>query len=248
MALLKLIAFDADDTLWHNEMLYAEAQHKLENLLAGYASADTVRQHLYATEMRNLALYGYGIKGFCLSMIETAIMVSDGTIRSNAILNVIDAAKEMLVADVELIDGAAETLTELAGRYPLMLITKGDLRDQRAKVEHSGLGRCFAYIEIVPEKTESTYRELLARYEIPPSQFLMIGNSLKSDVLPVVAAGGHAVHIRYQLTWAHEEVAQHEVDRTSYHVVEEIRRLPDLVRRLHEAQQKDIDPCPGGEP
>jgi putative hydrolase of the HAD superfamily len=227
-----LIAFDADDTLWHSESLYSEAQDKFEQLLAPYHSAGHVGQQLHQTEMRNLQYYGYGIKGFALSLIETAIELSQGRISGGEIQEVIDLAKDMLTAEVQLLDHAQETVTRLAASYPLMMITKGDLFDQEAKIARSGLRQYFRYIEIVSDKTHEGYATLLARYHLKPSRFLMVGNSLRSDILPVVALGGWAVHIPYHIAWAHENVPPPQGNQKRYFELEHLGLLPALIEKL----------------
>jgi putative hydrolase of the HAD superfamily len=227
----EVIAFDADDTLWHNESLYSLTQEKLKQLLAGYIEVDGIEQRLYQTEMRNLNYFGYGIKGFALSMIETAIELTEGRITGREIQTIIDFAKEMLKADIQLLDNAEETVARLAEIYPLMMITKGDLFDQEAKITRSGLGRYFKYVEIVSEKTTASYAALLARHHLAAPNFLMVGNSLKSDILPVVELGGQAVYVPYHLTWAHETVVK-PAGEQSYFQLDHLDQLPALVARL----------------
>lgn len=227
-----LIAFDADDTLWHNEWLYERAQGKLKGLLANHAGGETVVRKLYETEMGNLPLYGYGIKSFTLSMIETAVELTGGTIQGPQVLEIIGLAKEMLTTEVQLLDHVEETLGELAKSFELMVVTKGDLRDQEAKLSQSGIGSFFRHVRIVSDKAPGTYRALLAEYGIEPQRFLMVGNSLRSDVLPVLEVGGQAVHIPYHLTWAHEAVEGHQVD--GYYELEHLGQLPGLIASLVE--------------
>ncbi len=201
-----LIAFDADDTLWHNEILYRRARAKFERLIAPYCAAEEAALSLDRTEMRNLEPFGYGIKPFILSMIETAIEISQGQIPAADIQKIVDLAHEMVDADVELLDGVRETVSRLSTAYPLMLVTKGDPLDQERKLSKSGLGEYFRYIEITWDKTREKYAALLARYQVQPERFLMIGNSLRSDILPVIELGGRAIYIPYSLTWEHENV------------------------------------------
>jgi putative hydrolase of the HAD superfamily len=182
--------------------------------------------------MRNLPIYGYGIKGFALSMIEAALEMSQQKIGGREIQCVLDLAKQMLSTDVELLEGVAEVVAELAQAYPLMLITKGDLVHQEAKIEQSGLKPYFRAIEIVADKTPQSYAALLARYHVEPSRFLMVGNSLRSDVLPVLAIGGQAVHVPYAITWAHEHVEVPPDRRGRYHELEHIGQLPALLKSL----------------
>jgi putative hydrolase of the HAD superfamily len=232
MTTFDVIAFDADDTLWHSEILYAAAQEEYRRLLAPYAEAGTIDRVLHQTEMRNLSIYGYGIKGFALSMIEAALELSQQRINGGEIQRVLDLAKQMLSADVELLEGVAEVVAQLAATYPLMLITKGDLVHQEAKIEQSGLKPYFRSIEIVADKTPQSYAALLARHRVEPSRFLMIGNSLRSDVLPVLAIGGQAVHVPYAITWAHEHVDVPPDQQGRYHELEHIGQLPSLVEQL----------------
>ncbi len=227
-----LIAFDADDTLWHNETLYAVAENKFNALLSPYADGPTIKQSLYEKEMSNLKYYGYGIKSFTLSMIETAVELSQGQIQATEIQQIIGFAKAMLTAEVQLLEHAEETIGELARSYNLMVITKGDLRDQESKLSRSHLGDYFQYVEIVSEKTQKTYESLLAKYGLEPQRFLMVGNSLKSDILPIVALGGHAVHIPYHITWAHEVVDSHHIEHDGYYELEHLGQLPRLIERL----------------
>jgi putative hydrolase of the HAD superfamily len=232
MTTFDAIAFDADDTLWHSESLYAAAQEAYRRLLAPYADAGQIDRVLHQTEMQNLAVYGYGVKGFALSMIEAALELSRRQITGEEVQRVLDLAKQMLRTDVELIAGVAEVIAQLAETYPLLLITKGDLAHQEAKIEQSGLKPYFRSIEIVTDKTPQSYAALLARHHIEPSRFLMIGNSLRSDILPVLEIGGQAVHVPYAITWAHEHVDVPPEQQGRYHEIEHIGQLPALVEQL----------------
>jgi putative hydrolase of the HAD superfamily len=234
-----VIAFDADDTLWHNETLYRATEDKFIQLLSRYRHAEAIEEALHAAEVRNLQRFGYGIKGFALSMIETAIELSEGRIQGGDIQAIIDFAKEMIDAPVRLFEHAQETVAGLSASHDLMLITKGDLLDQETKIARSGLGGYFTYVEIVSQKTSAVYETLLAKHSIDPERFLMVGNSLKSDILPVVAIGGQAVYIPYDLTWVHEIVGDHDGDeQRRYFELEHIGLLPDLVRRVGDDPQK----------
>jgi putative hydrolase of the HAD superfamily len=224
-----VIAFDADDTLWHNETLYNMTQERFKELLAPYHDGEIVDRELYETEMRNLTRYGYGIKAFTLSMIETAIELTDGRVGGSEIRQIIDFAQEMIAAPVRLMNGIEETLTALAADYRLMIITKGDLFDQETKIARSGLVDHFDLIEIVSNKRPETYAELLARNGIAADRFLMVGNSLPSDILPVLEIGGHGVHIPYHITWAHEVLDDSEVIDDGYTTLENVRQLPALL-------------------
>jgi len=228
-----VIAFDADDTLWHNETLYSITQDKFKQLMSKYRGTDGIDQVLYETEIRNLEHYGYGIKAFTLSMIETAIELTDDQIQGREIREIIGFAREMLKAPVQILDGAADVVRTLSTSHQLMIITKGDLFDQESKIARSGLADYFTHVEIVSHKTEDTYRSLLAKHHIHAERFLMVGNSLKSDVLPVIAVGSQAVYIPHHLTWAYEVVADpHEEPQGRYFQLEHIRQLPALVKRL----------------
>ena len=205
---LKVIAFDADDTLWVNEPYFQETEHKFCALLEDYLPHHSVSQELFKTEMQNLALYGYGVKGFMLSMIETALRVSNNTVSLSTIEKAIQYGKDLLEKPIELLDGIEEVLQTLKNKYRLVVATKGDLLDQERKLKKSGLEHYFHHIEIMSDKQEKDYIKLIKHLDIKPEEFLMIGNSLKSDVIPVLAIGGHAVHVPYHTTWAHEKVEQ----------------------------------------
>lgn len=235
-----IIAFDADDTLWQNESLYSATQTQLAQLLAPYLDGVDVDARLYETESRNIPYFGYGIKSFTLSMIETAITLTEGRITSADIRQIIDFAKAMIDTPTQLLDGVAEVVAHAAASHTLMLITKGDLLDQQRKLDRSGLADYFAHIEIVADKTETTYRTILAHYKVDAAHFLMVGNSLKSDVLPVVAIGGQAVYIPHTLTWEHERVDSADTRHARYYELAHIGELPGLVERLV-AEKKSTD-------
>lgn len=200
----KVIGFDADDTLWHNEVIFEHVHVRYRELLSRYHDAQTVDRTLFATEVRNLELYGYGIKGFTLSAIETAIELTKGEIKADEIRRLIAMGQEMMRHPVEVLEGVRETLDAIGPRHRLLLITKGDLRDQERKLAKSGLAHHFCGVEILSEKNEASYATVLRRHQVEPADFLMVGNSLKSDILPVLALGGAAAHIPYHLTWAGE--------------------------------------------
>jgi len=230
--MIDVIGFDADDTLWHNETLYTLTQERFAALLSPYQDSESVQRKLFETEMRNLRLFGYGIKGFTLSMIETAIELTGGKICGPDIQFIIDYGKEMLVSPVRLLDQVQQVLEELSASYRLMLITKGDLFDQEAKLARSGLAGYFEIVEIVSEKTEMIYKSLLANHGIESERFLMVGNSLRSDIMPIIAIGGHAVHIPYHITWQHETVEENGEVSTDYHQLDQIGDLPGLMAKL----------------
>lgn len=230
--LFDCIAFDADDTLWHNEHLYLNTTRAFQQLLAPYAPPERVAEHLNEVEIGNLHCYGYGIKAFALSLIEAAIDLSGGRISGAEVRKIIDLARAMLSAEVELLDHAEATVKALAARYPLMVVTKGDLLDQVNKVRRSGLAPYFRYVEVVADKTREAYADLLARHGLEPSRFLMVGNSLRSDILPVVALGGRAVYVPYRTTWAHEHADPTPAERERFFEIEHLGLLPSLVERL----------------
>jgi len=226
---IKVIAFDADDTLWVNEPYFREAEEKFCSLLEDYMPHHSISQELFKTEMQNLALYGYGVKGFMLSMIETAMRVSGNTVPHSIIEKAIQYGKDLLGKPIELLDGMEEALHLLKKKYRLVVATKGDLLDQERKLKKSGLEHYFHHIEIMSDKQETDYQKLIRHLDINPEEFLMIGNSLKSDIMPVLAIGGHAVHIPYHTTWAHEKV-EHSIDHLNFRQAETIKDiLPDLL-------------------
>jgi putative hydrolase of the HAD superfamily len=217
----KVIAFDADDTLFVNEPYFQETEQKFCALMSDYLSHQGLSQELFKTEIANLDLYGYGIKGYILSMIEAAMKISNNTISIEIIEKIIEYGKELLQKPIELLDGVEETLEALKGKYKLIVATKGDLKDQQSKLHRSGLGHYFHHIEVMADKQEINYEKLLKRLEINADEFFMIGNSLKSDVLPVLAIGGQAVHIPFHTTWEHEKIS-HKVEHPNFKTVEKI--------------------------
>lgn len=228
MDTLKVIAFDADDTLWGNEMYFDETEKKFCGLMEDYLSHQGISSELFQIEIANLKLYGYGIKGYILSMIEAAMKISNNTISIEAIEKIVQYGKELLEKPVELLDGVTETLEALNGKYKLVVATKGDLLDQRRKLHNSGLGSYFHHIEVMSDKQEIDYLDLIKRLEIQPDEFYMIGNSLKSDVLPVLAIGGYAAHIPFHTTWAHEKI-DHKVEHPNFRTLDQ---LTDIISIL----------------
>jgi len=204
---IETIAFDADDTLWVNEPYFQEAEKQFCTLLENYLSRHSVSQELFKTEMKNLHLYGYGVKGFVLCMVETASRISNRTASLELIDKIIAIGQELLQKPIELLQGVPETLEQLKGRFRLIVATKGDLLDQGRKLRNSGLESYFHHIEIMSDKKVSDYQKLLKHLECKPENFLMLGNSIKSDILPVLELGGYGGHIPYHVTWTHE---QHE--------------------------------------
>ena len=231
---MKLIAFDADDTLWANEPNYINVKQKLCDLLSRYVDQETLAQQFYDSQIRNLAVFGYGAKSFMLSMIETAIELTNGAITGNEIQQLIDVGRKLLDFPIEVLDGVHDVLDTLSKRFELMVLTKGDLFDQESKIARSGLGHYFTHVEIVSEKNEQTYQRILQKYQIQPADFLMIGNSLKSDVLPVVHIGGRAIHIPYETTWAHEMVTDEQLTGKLFTTLGSIRELSALLENVGE--------------
>ena len=230
MTKIKVIAFDADDTLWENEPYFLETEKKLCALLEDFLPQHTTSQELFKTEMANLSLYGYGIKGFMLSMIETAIRVSDKTINNEIIEKIIQYGKELLAKPIELLDGVEEVLQTLKGKYRLVVATKGDLLDQERKLKKSQLEHYFHHVEVMSEKGEPDYIKLIKHLDIKPEEFLMLGNSLKSDIMPVLAIGAHGIHIPYHTTWAHEHV-EYSIEHPNFKQVVRIKEiLPFLIQ------------------
>ena len=221
-----IVAFDADDTLWHNEDQFDSTHRAFEELLAAWASPETVSSRLYETEMRNLTRYGYGAKSFMLSMTETAIDVSDGAISGTDVARIIELGHAILDRPIELLDDVMDVLDAVAD-HTLMLITKGDLYAQHARIAESGLADRFWRIDVVAEKDVETYARLLDLHRVAVDDFVMVGNSLRSDVLPVIELGGRAVHVPYHVTWAHE--AHHDDHGHEVHTLERLGDLPDLL-------------------
>lgn len=201
---LTTIGFDADDTLWHNERFFKLTQDRFQALLADHADSDHLTERLLAAERRNIGHYGFGVKGFTLSMIETAIEVTEGRVPATVIAEIMQAGREMLAHPIEILPHAREAVMALAGEYRIVLITKGDLMDQERKLAQSGLGDMFDAVEIVSDKQPETYRRIFARHGDGAQNGVMIGNSLKSDVIPMIEAGGWGLHVPHALTWALE--------------------------------------------
>ena len=212
---LKVIAFDADDTLFINEPYFEEAEKKFCVLMQDYLTHQGLSQALFTTQINNLPLYGYGIKGYILSMIEAAIAISNSTISVDFIKKITEIGKDLIEKPIELLDGVEATLKALQGNYKLVVATKGDLKDQQRKLHLSGLGIYFHHIEVMADKETINYEKLINRLEVAPSEFMMIGNSLKSDVLPVLEIGGHAIHIPFHTTWAHEKI-DHTINHKNF--------------------------------
>ena len=231
MSKLTTIAFDADDTLWHNERHFKFTQNMFVELLGNHAAPDHIHERLQAAERKNLKFYGFGIKGFTLSMIETAIEITGGKVEATAIAKLLEQGREMLQHPVELLPHARETLEALHSEFKLLLITKGDLFDQERKVAASGLGDFFQGVEIVSDKTPEIYTQIFKRHGTGAEHGLMAGNSLKSDVIPMLKAGGYGVYVPHELTWEYEkEMAPN--DHKRFHEIQNLNVLTKLVEDL----------------
>ena len=226
---IKVIAFDADDTLWVNEPYFKETEEKFCDLLEDYLPKHTLAKELFKTEIQNLSLYGYGIKGFMLSMIETALTVTDHNLDVKVIEKAIAYGKELLEKPIEMLEGVEDVLKALKNKYRLVVATKGDLLDQERKLKKSGLEHYFHHIEIMSDKQNADYLKLIKHLDIDPDEFLMLGNSLKSDVLPVLAIGGHSIHIPYHTNWEHEAI-EHKVAHKNFRQVHSIKEILPLLQ------------------
>jgi putative hydrolase of the HAD superfamily len=226
-----IIGFDADDTLWQNEQFYRLTEERFVALLADYGERETISRRLLEAERRNLAFYGFGIKGFTLSMIETAIEVTDGRVSASTIQEILSAGREMLSHPVETLPEVRETLEHLAGSYRMVLITKGDLFDQERKLAQSGLGELFDAVEIVSDKNPAIYQQIFERHGDGPGRSMMVGNSLKSDVLPALQAGGWGVFVPHALTWVLEH-ADEPTEEPRFRRLDHFGGLSDLLRKL----------------
>jgi len=233
MTEIELVGIDADDTLWQSETFFAEVEENFIELMSKYSSDTGLEESLSSNEITNLRVFGYGVKSFTLSMIETAHLASGGNISSSDIKQIISWGKELLQHPVILLDGVEEAIQELASDFTVYIVTKGDLLHQRSKIEDSGLDKLVAGFDIFHEKDPESYLDFLNEKDVDPKNFLMAGNSLRSDVLPIVAIGGHAVHIPYELTWDYEKVADGKVPKSGYSVIESIKDLPSFVSELH---------------
>lgn len=231
MAGLSTIGFDADDTLWQNETFFRLTEQRFTELLSEHGAHDVISAKLLAAERRNLGFYGFGVKGFTLSMIETAVEVTDGQVSASVIAEILGFGRQMLQNPVETLPGVKETLDALAGRYRILLITKGDLFDQERKLAQSGLGDYFSAVEIVSDKTPDTYRRIFSRHGDGPERAMMVGNSLKSDVVPAIRAGSWGVHVPHELTWVleHEEAPEQD---PRFRRIAELGLLPGLLAQM----------------
>jgi putative hydrolase of the HAD superfamily len=226
---VRVVGIDGDDTLWHNEERYQWGQQRLAEIVARHAEVPDLEERLLAVELRNLGLFGYGVKGFTLSIIETAVEVTDGEVTGREVRELVELGRQMLESPVVLLEGAEEAVDRLqSAGLRLVLLTKGDLFDQESRVARAGIAHRFWQVEVVSEKDEATYRRVLDRLEVDPVEFLMVGNSLRSDVLPPLAIGASAVWVPYPLTWSHEH-AERPVDGGRFAEIASLRELPDLL-------------------
>lgn len=229
---IALVGFDADDTLWRSQDYFDDAQAQFERIIAGYVDLAGVGKRLYEYEARNIAFFGYGVKGMALSMVEAAVEITDSRIRASDIKRIVTLAKDLLRHPVELLAGVRDAVEAVAAQYPVVLITKGDLFHQEAKVRESGLSDLFRRIEVVSEKDPETYARLLGEFGVAGGDFLMVGNSLRSDIAPVLALGGWGVHVPYHTTWAHEATAELRGGQSRMRAVGTIAELPQALQEL----------------
>ncbi len=227
---IKVIGFDADDTLWVNETYFREAEEEVGQLLSNYETPNKIDQELFKMEIKNLETYGYGVKGFVLSMIELALELSNGKVSNDVISQMLVIGKRMIHKPIELLEGVEDVLKILAKDYKLIVATKGDLLDQERKLEKSGLLDYFHHIEVLSEKQEVNYLKLLKHLDIKPSEFLMIGNSLKSDILPLINIGSEAIHVPFHTTWQHEKVSQKDTNGAEYQTVNSLSEILKLFK------------------
>jgi putative hydrolase of the HAD superfamily len=226
--LIKIVGFDADDTLWVNEPFYRETERRFCELLGNYRSSDEINRQLYEVETGNLELYGYGSKAFILSLIETAIIVSGGMVTAPEIACILELGKAQISEKNPLLNGVHEILQILSGHYRLIVATKGDLLDQERKLKNSGIAAYFHHIEIMSDKKEENYLRLLNHLDIQPEEFVMVGNSVRSDILPVVRLGGYAIHVPYHVTWQHEALLPHEMPDNHFITVSHLTEVPGV--------------------
>ena len=227
---IKVIGFDADDTLWINETYFRDAELEFAKLLSPFETANKIDQELFKMEMKNLPVYGYGVKGFVLSMVEMALELSNNTVSNQTIASILDIGKTMINKEVELLEGVEQVLQQLSKKYKLIVATKGDLLDQERKLEKSGLLDYFHHIEVLSDKKEANYSKLLNHLDIKPSEFLMIGNSLKSDILPLINIKASAIHVPFHTTWLHEQVDVNNSQSKQYKTIKSLLDLPKLLQ------------------
>lgn len=227
---IRVVGFDADDTLWDNEIFYKETEQEFCRIMIPFMNTEETSKELFRTEVQNMGLYGYGIKAFSLSLIETAIRISSSEIPASTISKIIELGKAMLRKPVNLINGIEDVLKILQGKYKLIIVTKGDLLDQEKKLVKSGLSGYFHHIEIMSDKKEDNYKSLLNHLDIEASQFIMVGNSLKSDILPVLGLGGYGIYVPSDTTWLYEQIENENIESEKFVKVKSIR---DIIEILH---------------
>jgi putative hydrolase of the HAD superfamily len=227
---IEVIGFDADDTLWINETYYLETENEFCRLLAEYRdSSQKISAELYQTETANMRLYGYGIKAFTLSLVETALQISNNSVPQATIEKIINLGKDQLDKPLVLLDNVKNVLDHLSREYRLIVVTKGDLLDQESKLQKSKLEKYFHHIEIMSDKKESDYRKLLNHLDINPSQFMMVGNSLRSDIIPILNIGGSAVYVPFHTTWEHETADENSISSQRFRKIEKISQVADII-------------------
>ncbi len=226
---IKVIGFDADDTLWVNETYFRAAEDSFANLLEGYETKNTIDQELFKMEIKNLELYGYGVKGFVLSMIESALELSNNKVSPMVLKEILHIGKNMISQPVELLEDVEQVLEKLSKKYRLIVLTKGDLLDQERKLERSNLTSYFHHVEVLSDKKEQNYKNLLDHLEVHVNEFLMVGNSLKSDVLPLLIIGAKAIHVPFHTTWVHEEVDENDTNGKPYQTISSLKELLKLL-------------------
>lgn len=237
---IKVIGFDADDTLWVNETYFRDAELAFAKLMAPYETANKIDQELFKRQIENLPLYGYGIKGFILSMVEIALELSNNSVSNTTVEAILNIGKDMLNKPVHLLDGVEEVLHTLSLDYRLIVVTKGDLLDQERKLEKSGLMDYFHHIEVVSDKQEANYSKLLNHLDVKPSEFLMIGNSLKSDILPLINIKARAIHIPFHTTWIHEQVKTNKQDNKKFQTVSGVLDVLSILNKTRKTKVKNI--------
>ena len=233
MSKIKVIGFDADDTLWVNEPLFQQTEEKFTEFLEDYLSQHRLSQELFKIEIENLDLYGYGIKGYILSMIEAALKITENTVDISVVSKIIELGKGMINAPIEILEGVVKTLESLQDDYRLIVATKGDLLDQERKLAKSGLEKYFHHVEVLSDKKPKDYQKLLTKIECKPENFVMIGNSLKSDVLPVLEVGGYGIHVPFHTTWAHETIS-HKIENPRYFETNDVTQVIGMIKSINE--------------
>ena len=229
---IEMIAFDADDTLWHAEVIFRDAEEKFCKILLPWKDQETIKRTLFEVETRNISRYGFGAKSYTFSMIETALLLSDRKIGGKAIEEILRIGQIMLDSEFELLPGVQETIKKLSGDYPLVVITKGDLLEQTSKINRSGLSDYFSAVEVVSHKSKQTYHEIFQKFHITPQSFMMVGNSLPSDIQPILSLGGIGVHVPADPTWAHELMDDFDHTQENFYEIETIGQLPDLLQKI----------------